>query len=299
MELSRFIRPIMTQSWGMGTEPTTSGEPGWAIGTCPKSGSVRKKIRENDWWASNREWPLQWPSQHPAKHPAISLCIRLNLCPDTPCWTFRRSWGGERYTSPHLVRHKGTRIDLILFDPKHTHTHCLRSVCQLGGLWGMEISEKRKGEASAEWIGRSTKGGEENISEKEKGQELESPQAQKLGKWRDRFRKECYLNCVHIWGAENSKEPPKRLHQRGEPGSGSWGEGSARASAKWCDSFTSNDPAPIPFFLNTKSLLFQNHITIKPLFPWGRKKAWEGIESNRCWKLGQSGSPWAEAHMDT
>lgn len=46
----------------------------------------------------------------------------------------------------------------------------------------MENSEERKGEASAEKIGMSTKDRGENISKKEKGWELESPQAQKLGK---------------------------------------------------------------------------------------------------------------------
>ena len=37
----------------------------------------------------------------------------------------------------------------------------------------MENSEERKGEASAEKIGMSTKDGGENISKKEKGWELE------------------------------------------------------------------------------------------------------------------------------
>ena len=83
----------------------------------------------------------------------------------------------------------------------------------------MENSEERKGEAIVEKIGMSTKDRGENISKKEKGWELESPQAQKLGKWRDKFRKECYLNCVHIWGAEKPKEPHKSLNKRGEPGS--------------------------------------------------------------------------------
>ena len=46
----------------------------------------------------------------------------------------------------------------------------------------MENSEERKGEASAEKIVMSTKDRGENISKKEKGWELESPQAQKLGK---------------------------------------------------------------------------------------------------------------------
>ena len=45
----------------------------------------------------------------------------------------------------------------------------------------MENSEERKGEASAEKIGMSTKDRGENISKKEKGWELESPQT--LDQW--------------------------------------------------------------------------------------------------------------------
>lgn len=57
------------------------------------------------------------------------------------------------------------------------------------------MNEARKEEAKAEEIGMPTKDG---AHYREKRWELESPQVQRLGKGRNKLKKEWYLKCVPI-----------------------------------------------------------------------------------------------------